>query len=111
MTDVMEVLTVDDEGNALFVFQDITDPKYRDHCLDVRIFEVEGWLLDGTPHETSPYMSAYIKWDGCANFDFPDDVCVHMCGRGSAESHCAAVMAVFDLAESRIKRYDKQVAE
>ena len=111
MSEKMRVLLEDGEGNALFMFKDITDEHFADTALDVQVFEVDTWNMDGTPADFSEYMSAYIKWDGCANFSFPDDICVHMCGRSQAELHCRAVMAVFDLAQCSIKNYDKELAE
>lgn len=52
------------------------------------------WNTDGSPHLEESYLSGYIKWDGCANIDFPDDY-LHFCNLGGVELHCEIMQATY----------------
>lgn len=93
------------------------------HWMDVEVFDHCGydtasnqWSVtkvdavcsaDGTSNldEAKPILTGSIKWDGCSNFQFPDD-CYHWCGRKDAADFGKMIDRLYERAASMIKAWD-----
>jgi hypothetical protein len=93
--------------------------RYLPHWTDVEVYEYVGQFVnddktDGakffnkkdapstpdpvlTLDEAEPYLTGYIKWDGCSEFDFGRP---HWCGPDDYKKHFAILEAIYKRAQA-----------
>jgi hypothetical protein len=85
-----------------------------EYSFDFEVFEVISWSENektgcvDVPHEIEPYISGFIKWDGCCHFYFGGDIrgYLHLCGKDCIEKHHKIIDYLYDLAKKTIKFFD-----
>jgi hypothetical protein len=81
--------------------------------LDIEAFQVAGFEQGGVPFYSAqvehtftssfdlaaPYLTGFLKWDGCFNFQFPahEVAMLHTCGRRALEDIGELLTAIYDL--------------
>lgn len=89
-----------------------------EHKMDFKVYEVNSWACDDehTPIDPDLYLTGVIKWDGCSHVWFGEeedgkqDGYLHLCGKTCWKRHCEVMMAIYELAEKTIKKYDADTA-
>ena len=108
-------LLKDENGYTTFLINIEPDIEYS---MTFEVFEVAGWECDEqhTPIDLELYMTGFIKWDGCSHVWFGEkeedqkqDGYLHLCGKAQWDKHCKMMMAVYDLAERTITKYDPDI--
>ena len=110
-----------EDGIAQFLLK-ITDET--DYFINFEVYEVTGWYEDKDTKEwTIPsgfelYLTATIKWDGCAHFWFGEkddngvrDGYIHLCGKDCFDKHIKLIQELYEFGSKRVKLFDKSVAE
>jgi len=95
--------------NFTIEFEEGQDFEYSATC---KVYETISWVND--PPEVSEdeeYLSAYIKWDGCSHIHFKEEGYLHLCGKSYFESHIQVMNKVWELCTTKIKHFDKDLAE
>lgn len=83
-----------------------------DTHIDLTMYEVISWSgEDNAPCDREEYLKAYLKWDGCSHVWFQDDGYLHICGKRDFEAHVKAINWLYELAETHIARFSKEIAE
>jgi len=94
---------IDDEFQRFYIIFD----KIEDHFADFSVYEVHTWPNG----EGQLYLSGFIKWDGCSHITFPDKGYKHLCGKSDWRDHCKMMFDLYNFVTSKIKDYDKEIAE
>lgn len=109
----METITGND---GLEQFQ-IEFDKIGSHFVELTVYEVISWIRNEStgeydvPGEREKYLRAYMKWDGCYHFWFGDsDGYMHLCGNSEVEKHIMVMNKCVELAKTKIKDYNPEVA-
>ena len=91
----------------------LTVDKLEDYFAEVSVFEVSSWSADETKtyDDGELYLTAYIKWDGCSHVIFSEEGYKHLCGKYYWEEHGKMMLNLYEVVTSKIKSYDKSVAE
>lgn len=102
-----------EEGYPEFIISIFGDCEYT---MDFEVHQVMLWEADEnkTPSEKELYLSGFIKFDGCAHLTFGEaggSGYIHMCGERGFKHHCQVMSAVYMLAESTIKNFNKESAQ
>lgn len=92
---VYEIVAHDgDDGTACFEVADGSGDEWTDDLEEAEVF-----------------LSGFIKWDGCSNWDFKTDACMkHFCGRDDANGLGRLMDRMYALAEEHMPRYNKEIA-
>lgn len=118
------------DGKIIERFEDygiVASP--RSHVIDFTVKEITGehvsgagimpgaWLY-GPNGGTSdfdvaePFLTGFIKWDGCSNWDFHTDDCLrHFCGKVHATSIGRLMDRLYQIASERVESYDAETAD
>ncbi len=81
----------------------------EDHWADVKVFEITSHAVDASPlfakeddigiialvesvDEARPYLTGYVKWDGCAELN---QGCPHWCGPDYFKRHCDLLKHIY----------------
>lgn len=108
MTDFIPLIANQD-NQASFLLKILAATDYH---VNFEVWEPQGWLEDGTPHEPELYLDGTIKWDGCSHIYFGEkcetghDGYLHLCGRHSWELHVKLMTELFDTVGKMIKQRD-----
>jgi hypothetical protein len=86
-----EIVVLEDEMKCLVI-------KPHGHYIDFEIYNIAIGLPDGKPlyysatddtpetyeniEDATPYIRGHIKWDGCCNYEYPEEGMLHHCGFG-----------------------------
>lgn len=107
-------LLIDELGYVRFLIRHKIDTEYS---LDFEVYEVLSWHMDNVPYEKELYVSGVIKWDGCSHvfFGVKNDNgsaggYIHLCAKDCWLYHVKAMMALYELAEGKISRFNREVA-
>lgn len=102
-------LLYDEHGYVIFIVSIDSD---REYSMDFQVYEVVGWDEQKTPCDKNLYMSGCIKWDGCSHVWFGEkeqgkqDGYLHLCGKNYWQHHANMMMALYEMAERTIVKYD-----
>jgi hypothetical protein len=106
------IVTVPDSHTIEFTVKEITG----EHIEGAGI--MPGAWLYGANGETSdfdaaePFLTGFIKWDGCSNWDFHSRDCmIHFCGRKHATSIGRLMDRLYQIASERMEHYDAEIAD
>jgi len=104
---------VNEEGYTEFTISIFGDCEYT---MNFEVHQVMLWESDEskTPSEKELYLSGFIKFDGCAHLTFGEaggSGYIYMSGEGGFNDHCQVMSAVYALAESTIKNFNKEAAQ
>ena len=101
----MEELTRD--GDYIESLIEFDEGQDFEAYMSFKVYEVEAWNSENIPQEKELYLRGTIKWDGCSNLDIGDH---HFCGRQGYDSHIKIVNALWELARTKIKGWNEEVA-
>lgn len=75
------------------------------------VYEVNGWYTDNTVSDMDVYLTGYMKWDGCNHFNFGDEGYMHLCGESYIDGLIDVMTKLKELARTKIKMFDEEVAK
>ena len=86
--------------------------KDTDYFLSFNLYAINCWELDHTPivEEKEPYLTGYIKWDGCSHFNFGNQGYLHLCGEKSFIIHSEIIIYLFEIAAQLITKWENKTA-
>lgn len=70
----------------------------EDHTVYSVRFELYPVLGMALPPSEQPDIAGFIKWDGCSNWNTPDDVAIHFCGTRNVVNLMNAILACYHIA-------------
>jgi hypothetical protein len=92
------------------------DPKDEGYSVFISLFHVDGFEMPGgqesgpplyryrdsyeqsyDPAHSAPWLTAWVKWDGCAELTFVSDN-IHICGPDHAQQMAGALTRLYELA-------------
>ena len=103
-----------------FIWYWIKDVTIEDHMWSFEVYESCTLTKDDneTIEDLELYVAGSIKWDGCSHVWFGEkdqnekrDGYLHLCGKQCWVNHSKVMSKLWDLAASKIKSYDKSIAE
>lgn len=115
----MELVLRDSRDYPIFVAE-ITELDW--YCVTFKVFSVSAWFPDENGKYTydkleeeyyRPYLSAYIKWDGCSHVDFGEpenkgrDGYLHLCGVDAWKEHVGLMEWLYKEASRLIENFDR----
>ena len=114
-----DVLLKASDGDYDRFIINIEENDYTDTSMSFEVREVNCWPYEpDDPEYVEHYISGMINWDGCSHIYFGGkdengsvDGYLHLCGKSFFKDHCDVMMAVYALAEKKITKYNKTVAE
>lgn len=109
-----KTVTIEDVGGE-FGFRLRWDVNH--YCADVSAFEIVA-RVEGNPQfnrkgatswpdnvdeigDAQPYLSGFVKWDGCSDFDFFE---THFCGPRDYKTHCSLLRYIYERAHELMGR-------
>ncbi len=103
-------------GDYISFFIEFDKDQDFEVSMKFKVYEVNGWGMDNKPEEedTELYLSGYMKWDGCNHFTFGEegsDGYMHLCGESEIDKLIDVMTKLKELARTKIKNFDKEVAK
>ena len=83
----------------------ISITKKTSHHIEFSAEKVVSWTIKDEPIDTEKYLSGSVKFDGCSNIEFEDDI-MHFCGEKDVIDHCMLMKGIYKMAESEISGWE-----
>jgi hypothetical protein len=92
-----------DHGNHVGFIAKKTATEYH---MDITVWSIV--VADGEGGQYAnleePYLTAFIKWDGCSTFNFQESL--HLCGRWGYNVHCQLIQELMAFAQKEMGTWE-----
>lgn len=79
--------------------------EYDDYVMSFKVYEIIAITMENEIDEKELYLSGYIKWDGCSNLEFNDNL--HLCGCIYWKKHVKLMEEIYRTAQDCISNFDE----